>query len=56
MYINISVGVRIGDDALRDEIDLALAARWEEINAVFEEFHIPTMDLPRPTPTLEAFP
>ncbi len=53
MYINIGVGVRLGDESLRDRIDNALAARWDDIYAVLEEFHVPTMPLPRPTLTLE---
>jgi mxaJ protein len=54
MYINIGIGVRLGDEALRDRIDLALAARWDDIYDLLEEYNIPTMPLPRPTQTIEA--
>lgn len=54
MYINISVGVRVGDEALRDAIDAAIAIRWDDINAVLEDYHIPTMPLPKPTLTIEV--
>lgn len=54
MYVNIGIGVRLGDEALRDRIDIALANRWEEIYAVLEEYNVPTLPLPRPTPTIEV--
>jgi quinoprotein dehydrogenase-associated probable ABC transporter substrate-binding protein len=54
MYINISVGVRLGDEALRDAIDIALANRWDDIYAILDEYNIPYLDLPRPTLTIEV--
>lgn len=53
MYVNISIGVREGDEELRDLLDLAIANAWDEINAILEEYNVPTMPLPRPTATLE---
>src|SRR5690606_18711978 len=46
--------VRPGDESLRDALDLAFARRWEEIQAVLQEFGVPVGDLPRPIPTAEA--
>jgi hypothetical protein len=46
--------VRVGDEALRDAIDTAIAIRWDDINAVLAEFNIPTMPLPKPTLTIEV--
>ena len=52
MFINIVVGVRRGDEALRDLINTGIALRWDEIAAVLKEFNVPTMPLPRPMLTL----
>lgn len=54
MYINIVMGVRRGDEALRDLLDFAISQQWEAINAVLAEFHIPVMPLSRPMLTLGA--
>ncbi len=54
MYINIVMGVRRGDEALRDLLDFAISQQWEAINAVLAEFHIPVMPLSRPILTLGA--
>ncbi len=53
MYVNISIGVRQGDEELRDLLNTALVNRWDEINAILAEYNIPTMPLPKPTLTLE---
>ena len=52
MFINIAVGVRIGDESLRDLLDIAIAKQWDEINAVLQEFHVPTLPLQRPMVTV----
>lgn len=52
MFINIAVGVRIGDESLRDLLDIAIAKQWDEINAVLQEYHVPTMPLQRPMVTV----
>ena len=48
MFINIAVGVRRGDESLRDLLDIAIAKQWDAIQAVLQEYHIPTMPLQRP--------
>ncbi len=48
MFINIAVGVRIGDESLRDLLDIAIAKQWDAIIAILEEYHAPTMPLQRP--------
>ncbi|MCC6735287.1 MAG: transporter substrate-binding domain-containing protein [Bauldia sp.] len=54
MFINMAIAVRIGDESLRDLLDLALADTWPEIYAILDEYHVPYMDLPRPTRTIEG--
>ncbi len=54
MYINIGIGVRLGDESLRDLLDIALVNRWDEIIEIMAEYDIPTMPLPKPTLTLEV--
>ena len=50
-----TVGVRPGDDALRDRLDIALAVRWSDIQAVLADHGIPTIALPAPlAPTAVA--
>jgi mxaJ protein len=52
MFINMAIAVRIGDESLRDLLDLALADTWVEIYEILDEFRVPYMDLPRPTRTI----
>jgi len=54
MYLTVVIGVRKGDEALRDRLDLAIANRWDEINAVLQEYHIPTMALEKPMLTIKG--
>lgn len=49
MVSSIALGVRPGDEALRDRLDLALARTWEEIQAILREYRIPLEPLPAPT-------
>jgi mxaJ protein len=49
LYINMVIGVRSGDEALRDRLGVALAERWDEVQAVLDEFDVPRLALPRPT-------
>lgn len=42
------IGVRPGDEALRDRLDIALARRWDDIRAVFAEYGVPLASLPQP--------
>lgn len=48
MYLSIVIGVRRGDEALRDRLDIAIARRWDEIQAVLAEYGVPTMPMVRP--------
>ncbi|MEX2534392.1 MAG: quinoprotein dehydrogenase-associated putative ABC transporter substrate-binding protein [Trueperaceae bacterium] len=48
MFSSIAIGVRPGDDALRDRINVALAERWEEIRSILGEYHTPLLQLPTP--------
>lgn len=43
-----TIGVRPGDEALRDRLNIALAERWEDIQAVFGEYSVPLATIPRP--------
>jgi quinoprotein dehydrogenase-associated probable ABC transporter substrate-binding protein len=54
MYINMTVGVRLGDEFLRDLIDIAIVNRWQEIQALLDDMGIPRMDLPPPILTLDV--
>jgi len=54
MYISVVMATRRGDESLRDQIDIAIANRWEEIQAVLEEFDVPMLPLARPILTLEG--
>lgn len=48
MFRIVTMGVRPGDQAFRDRLNIALGSRWEEIQAVFEEFGVPVTQLPAP--------
>lgn len=48
MFASLSVGVRPKDEALRDAIDLALSARWDEIQTALTDARVPQLYLPRP--------
>jgi len=48
MVFSISIGLRLGDEDFRDVLDRALAARWDEIQAVLDEFGVPRLPLPNP--------
>lgn len=51
MFINMVMGVRRGDEELRDLLDGAIAARWDEITAILEDLHVPIMPLQKPVAT-----
>lgn len=53
MLKSSTIGVRPGDDALRDMIDRALASRWDDIQAVLESFRVPLANLPDPRAPLQ---
>jgi mxaJ protein len=48
MVFPISIGVRPGDEALRDELNVALARRWDEIQAILEAYGVPLLPLSKP--------
>ena len=54
MFINMTAGVRIGDEYLRDLMDIAIVNRWDEIQALLDEMSIPRMDLAPPILTLDV--
>ena len=54
MYINIAIGVRFGDEGLRDLLDIAIVNRRDEIQMIFAEARIPTMPLVPPILTLDS--
>ncbi|TPM05089.1 quinoprotein dehydrogenase-associated putative ABC transporter substrate-binding protein [Mesorhizobium sp. B2-3-7] len=45
MVYDISMGVRRGDDALRDEVDAALAKHKAEIDATLARYGVPRLDI-----------
>lgn len=50
MVLSMTIAVRPGDDALRDRLNLALSARWTEIQDVLTEYGVPRSPLPQPSP------
>ena len=44
----MTMGVRQGDEELRDRLDIALASRWDDITAVLGEWDVPLEMLPAP--------
>lgn len=52
MIASLAIGVRPGDEALRDEIDVALSKTWDETRAALTAAGVPLIDLPPPAPTL----
>lgn len=48
MIASLTIGVRPGDEALRDEIDVALSRAWDRIVEVLAEAGVPLLPLPRP--------
>lgn len=48
MVFAMTVAVRPGDEALRDRLNAALASRWEEIQAILEDYDVPISRLPPP--------
>lgn len=49
MYRITTIGVRAGDESLRDRLNLALASRWDEIQAVLPDYSIQVSPVSRPT-------
>lgn len=49
MVFAMAIGVRPGDESLRDRLDVALVTRWREIQSILGEYGVPTSPLPTPT-------
>lgn len=48
MVMQVSMGLRQGDTDLRDVLNRALAADWNEVEGVLTQYHIRTIPLPQP--------
>lgn len=48
MFQSITLGLRPGDEALRDELSSALANRWNEVQEVLDDYGVPQLFLPSP--------
>lgn len=49
MYRITTIGVRAGDESLRDRLNIALASRWDEVQAVLPDYGIHVSPVSRPT-------
>src|SRR5690606_33921508 len=49
-----TIGVRPGDESLRDSLNVALAERWDEIQALLDEYNVPLASVPRPVVTRDS--
>lgn len=49
MVFSISMGLRQGDEDLRDLLNRAIARRWDDIQAVLQHYGVPLEPLPKPT-------
>ena len=52
MVASLAVGMRPGDEALRDEVDLALSRIWDDVQGELSRAGVPLIPLPRPVPSL----
>jgi len=52
MFLNMVIAARRGDESLRDLIDVAIVEKWEEIQAVLQEYELPLMFLAQPMLTM----
>jgi mxaJ protein len=44
----LTIGVRTHDEALRDDLNRALARRWDDVQAVLDEYAVPRFPVPQP--------
>lgn len=51
---DVSIGVRFGDQSLGDRLSIAIVNRWDDIQSILTEFHVPTEPLPVPQLTTES--
>jgi mxaJ protein len=49
MVFSITVGVRKGDEGLRDLLNRAIVRRWEEIQEILAFYGVPLLPLPKPS-------
>ena len=54
MVASLTIGVRPGDEGLRDALDLALARTWEKTRGVLSDAGVPLIDLPPPAVSLQS--
>lgn len=54
LYRISTIAVRAGDESLRDQLNIALANRWDEIQGILSSFGVPS--LPLSQPALPVFP
>ncbi|HEX7021586.1 MAG TPA: hypothetical protein VF171_01935 [Trueperaceae bacterium] len=54
MVTSMTIGLRAGDDALRDRLDIAIAKRWDDIQQVLRDYGVPLSPLPRPALSLRS--
>lgn len=54
LYRTWTIGVRPHDEAFRDRINVALAARWDEIVALLDSYGVPQLRVSRPPVRPEA--
>lgn len=45
-----TIGVRMGDDALRDRLNQAIVERWDGIQTILRRAHVPVSEVPKPKP------
>lgn len=51
MMASMSIGLRVGDEDLRDLLDEALARRWEDIQDILKTYRVPLEPLPSLAPS-----
>ena len=56
MVASFAIGLRPGDEGLRDALDAALARSWDKVQAALAEAHVPLIDLPPPMESVEPAP
>lgn len=44
----LTIGVRPHDEALRDDLNRALARRWDDVEAILDSYGVPRFDVSRP--------
>lgn len=50
MSTGMTIAVRTGDDSLRDLLEVAVADRWDQIQAILGAYGVPREPMPRPVP------